>query len=205
MSIASEKVLSRLQKREEPLRKPLSISYKVEHIKNLDILAKAITQHSGQTTTRNMLIEDAIDAFIKETTIVLTEQGIELDIEDDNEFDAVVFPAQMGDDYREAFFDEHEWRYVRVAKERIPKIKYIALYVGAPQSAISHYAVVAQDGFIYVESEKKYKIVLDGDPVELPHPIPLGSASAQAVRSPKYTTLQKLFTANEFRELYSQN
>lgn len=104
-----------------------------------------------------MLIEDAIDAFIKETTIVLTEQGIELDIEDDNEFDTVVFPAQMGDDYKEAFFDEHEWRYVRVAKEKIPKIKYIALYVGTPQSAISHYAVVASEGFVYVESEKKYK------------------------------------------------
>jgi len=53
----------------------------------------------------------------------------------------------MGDDYREAFFDDHEWRYVRVAKKRIPKIKYIALYVGAPQSAICHYAAVAPDGF----------------------------------------------------------
>lgn len=204
MSIVSEKVSARLQKRDEPPRKPLSISYKVEHIKNLDILAKVITQESGQTTTRNMLIEDAIDSFIKETTIFLTEQGIELDIEDENDYDTVVFPAQMGDDYKEAFFDDHEWRYVRVAKKRIPKIKYIALYVGAPQSAICHYAVVAPDGFIYDEDEKKYRIVLAGDPVELPHPIPLGSASAQAVRSPKYTTLQKLFTANEFRELYTQ-
>ncbi len=203
MSIVTEKVSARLKKREEPLRKPLTISYKVEHIKNLDTLAKVISQQSGQTTTRNMLIEDAVDSFIKETTLFLEEQGIELDIEDDNDFDTVIFPAQMNDDYKQAFFDEHEWRYVRIAKQRIPKIKYIALYVGAPQSAICHYATIAPNGFVYDNSEKKYKIILAGDPVELPHPIPLGSASAQAVRSPKYTTLSKLFTANEFRELYS--
>lgn len=202
MSFTSEKISARLQKHEAPPRKPLTISYKVEHIKNLDVLAKVISKQSGQTTTRNMLIEDAIDSFIKETTLFLDEQGIELDIEDDTDFDTVIFPAQNSEEYRQAFFDEHEWRYVRIAKQRIPKIKYIALYVGAPQSAICHYAQVAPNGIVYVKSEKKYRITLAGDPIELPHPIPLGSASSQAVRSPKYTTLSKLFTANEFRELY---
>ncbi|MCI8594130.1 MAG: hypothetical protein HFF09_02600 [Oscillospiraceae bacterium] len=202
MSIVTDKVSERLKKHEEPLRKPLTISYKMEHIKNLDTLAKVISQQSGQTTTRNMLIEDAVDSFIKETTLFLEEQGIELDIEDDNDFDTVIYPAQMNDDYQRAFFDDHEWRYVRVGKKRIDKIKYVALYVGAPQSSVSHYAKVAPNGFVYDKREKKYKIKLAGDPIELPRPIPLGSTPSQAVRTLKYTTLAKLFTANEFCELY---
>lgn len=199
MSTANEKILSRLKKHEEPPRKPLSIPFKVDNIKNLDALAKAMTQYSGQTTTRNMLIEDAVESFIQDATVILNEEGIDLNIESDEDFDTVVFPAQMGEDYEQAFFNDREWRYVRIAKARIPKIKYIALYVGTPQSAICHYAVV--DHFEYEESEKKYRIVFDGEPRELEHPVPLGSASPLAVRSPKYTTLQKLLAANEFREL----
>lgn len=202
MNVANKKILSRLTKVEDEPRKALSIPFKLENIKNLDAIAKAMTRHSGATTTRNMLIEDAIEGFIEEAIIVFNEKGIELDIDDRNDYDTVVLPAQMIDEYMQAFFNDHEWRYARISKDRIPKIKYIALYVGAPQSAVCHYAKVAPNGFIYVESEGKYKILLEGDPVELPNPIPLGTTSPMAVRSPKYTTLQKLFTASEFRELY---
>jgi hypothetical protein len=205
MDAANRKILARLKKVEEDSRKPLSIPFKVDNIRRLDLIAKAMTQHSGVTTTRNMLIEDAVESFIEEAVDILAEEGIELDIDDGNDFDTVIFPAQMGEDYQQAFFDDREWRYVRVAKSKISRIKYIALYVGAPQSAICHYARVASNGFTYVESEGKYKIKLEGDPIALPNPIPLGSASPLAVRSPKYTTLQKLFTASEFRELYTHD
>ena len=205
MSVVNQKILSRLAKAEDTPRKPLSIPFKVENIKNLDAIAKAMTRHSGCTATRNMLIEDAVESFIDEAIVILNEEGIELDIEANDDFDTVVFPAQMGEEQKQAFFDDREWRYVRVSKNKIPKIKYVALYVGAPQSAIHHYAKVSSNGFIYVESEDKYKICFDGDPIELPNPIPLGTTSPLAVRSPKYTTLQKLFTANEFRELYTKD
>ncbi len=205
MSHANNKILARLTKPEEEARKALSIPFKMDIITCLDAIAKAMTRHSGVTTTRNMLIEDAVECFIDEAIEVLAEEGVELDIDDDNDFDTAVFPAQMGEEYRQAFFDDREWRYVRVAKNKIPKIKYIALYVGAPQSAITHYAKVAQDGFVYEPREGKYKIRLEGDPIELPAPILLGAASSLSVRSPKYTTLQKLFTAREFRELYARD
>lgn len=204
MSSVNEKIMSRLKKAEEPQRKSLSIPFKIEDIRNLDAIAKAITQYSDRTTTRNMLIEDAVESFIEDAVSILADEGIDLDVEDNSDFDTVVFPALMDEGYEDAFFNEHQWYYVRVAKFRIPKIRYIALYVGAPQSSIEHYAKVAPNGFIYDEHEKKYRIILDGDPIRLPRPIPLGNAAPMATRSPKYTTLQKLFTATEFRELYSQ-
>ncbi len=205
MSSVNDKLKSRLKKAEEPLRKPLSVPFKLDNIQKLDAIAKAITQHSDRTTTRNMLIEDAIESFIEDAVALLTDEGIELDVTDNSDFDTVVFPARIEEGYEEAFFNEHQWYYVRVAESRIPKIRYIALYVGAPQSAITHYAKVAPNGFQYDKNEKKYRIILDGDPIKLPNPIPLGNASPLAVRSPKYTTLQKLFTAAEFRELYTQD
>lgn len=205
MSSVNDKLKSRLKKAEEPLRKPLSVPFKLDNIQKLDAIAKAITQHSDRTTTRNMLIEDAIESFIEDAVALLTDEGIELDVTDNSDFDTVVFPARIEEGYEEAFFNEHQWYYVRVAESRIPKIRYIALYVGAPQSAITHYAKVAPNGFQYDKNEKKYRIILDGDPIKLPKPIPLGNASPLAVRSPKYTTLQKLFTAAEFRELYTQD
>lgn len=200
MSAANKKIMSRLAKPEETLRKPLSVPFKLENIEKLDAIAKAMTRHSGNTTTRNMLIEDAVESFIDEAIAVFAEEGIDLDIEDNDCFDTIVCPAQMGDEYRQAFFNEREWRFVRVAQQKLDKIKYVALYVSAPQSTISHYAKVAE--FVYDEARKKYRIKLDGDPIQLPNPVPLGSTSPLAVRSPKYTTLQKLFTASEFKDLY---
>ena len=203
MSAANEKIHLRLTRMQETSRKPISIPFKEENIKRLDSLARAMTRHSGTTVSRNMLIEDAVESYIEEAVTIFSEEGIPLDVDEEPAFDTVVFPAKMDEDYMEAFFNDLEWRYVRVDKNKIPRIKYIALYVGAPQSSITHYATVAPGGFEYVPELGKYRIRLQGGPVELPRPVPLGSASPMSVRSPKYTTLQKLMSANEFRELYS--
>ncbi len=202
MSTANSRILSRLQQTVDVPRKMLSIPFKVENISNLDSIAKAMTNHSGNTTTRNMLIEDAIEAFIDEAILTLTENGIELDVAADDDFDTVIFPAQDCDEYRNAFFNECKWYYIRIDKRKIQKIKYIAIYVGAPTSAITHYAKVAPNGFEFIESEQKYCIHLDGAPIQLPAQIPLGSASPLTARSQKYTTIQTLFTAAEYKELY---
>lgn len=202
MSTANERVLSRLKRKEEPQRKTLSIPLKPEHIENLDRLAKAITQHSGITTTRNMLIEDAVESFLEEATATLIDEGIDLDVVCGSTFDTLVLPAQMNRAYEEAWFNDREWRFVRVSKDKIPYIRYITLYVGAPQSAIKHYAEVAPNGFVYDEEQKKYRIRLKGSPIELPHPIPLGSTASALTRSLKYTTLEKLLSANEYRDLF---
>lgn len=131
----------------------------------------------------------------------MEEAGIPLEITDSKDFDTVVFPAQPGREFEEAFFDDREWRFVRVDKAKIPKIQYIALYCGAPESNVSWYSEVAS--FHYEADMGKYRIRLKGEPMKLPRPIPLGNTSPMATRSPKYTTLQKLLAANEFRDLYT--
>ena len=68
MSTANQKIMSRLVKIEENARKALSIPFKPQNIEKLDAIAKAMTKHSGNTTTRNMLIEDAIESYIEEAT-----------------------------------------------------------------------------------------------------------------------------------------
>ena len=213
MSAAGDKILARLQRPDEEVRKPLSIPLKLSSIRRLDDLARVLTQHSGVTTTRNMLIEDAVDSLLEEAAPILESKGIEFTASQADspvsagrladDFDTIVFPAQPGEQYRRAFFTDHEWRFVRVDKRKIPHIRYIALYIGAPQSSIRHYAEVAPDGFHFDPETKKYRIKLNGPPKELPHPIPRGTASPQAVRSAKYTTLERLLSAQDFRSLYA--
>lgn len=149
-----------------------------------------------------MVIEDAVEAYILDANEIFRKNGIELEPlnEEDENYDTVVFPAYE-DGFRETFLDENRWYYVRVRKDRIEKLKYIAVYVGAPRSKITHYAKIAEDGFEYDENEKKYIIHFDGQAIELEHPIPLGSASAASTRAPRYTTLQKLLTAEEYKDL----
>lgn len=203
MASANDRIHARLIRAEEPPRKSLSIPFKSENIQKLDALAKAMTQHSGNTVTRNMLIEDAVESFIEEALTVFSEKDIDLTLNEADDFDTVIFPAQDTEAYRKTFFEDRQWKYVRIDRRKIPKIQYIALYVGAPQSAICHYAKVAQDGFLLDEHLKKYTILLDGDPIALSAPIPLGSATPLATRSAKYTTLQKLLASREYRDLYT--
>jgi len=54
---------------------------------------------------------------------------------------------------------------------------------------------------VYNETEGKYEILLKGEPIELADPIPLGSMSAVATRSPRYTTLEKLLSVREYKDL----
>lgn len=197
-------IRARLSRQEEPERKLYSIPLKPEIMAKMDVIAKALTRSSGRTTTRNMLIEDILHDFVTDAPDILADEGIQLDSPQGGSFDTIICPARMNEDYEHAFFVDHEWRFVKIRKEKLTKIQYIALYVGAPQSSISHYARVAPNGFTFDEAEKGYRIRLDGAPIPLPHPVPKGTASASAVRTMKYTTLEQLLTANDFREAYER-
>lgn len=76
---------------------------------------------------------------------IFEDEGIEVETRNSNDetFDTVVFPAHE-EGFRETFLDENKWYYVRIRKDRIPNLKYIAIYVGAPVSKITHYAKIAK-------------------------------------------------------------
>lgn len=202
MSNIEKSIQKRLKALEIQPKKQIAISLKAECIEQLDAIARTLSRQSGRSTSRNMIIEDAIEAYIQDAMQIFEEEGIEVETESfDNEiFDTVVFPAHE-EGFRKAFLDENKWYYVRIGKDRIPKLKYVAVYVGAPVSKITHYAKIAQKGFEYDEDEKKYIIHFEGQAVELENPVPLGGISAASTRAPKYTTLQKLLTAEQYKEL----
>lgn len=202
MSYIEKTIKKRLVPMEEQSKKQIMISLKSESIEKLDTIARTLSKQSGRSTSRNMVIEDAIEAYIQDAMQIFEEEGIALEEENaDYEFyDTVVFPARE-EGFRKAFLDENQWYYVRIQKDRIPKIRYVAVYVGTPVSKITHYAKVAPNGFQYDDIEKKYRIHFEGQAIVLEHPIPLGGISAASTRAPKYTTLQKLLTAEQYKDL----
>jgi len=61
---------------------------------------------------------------------------------DPSEIDTIVVPARE-DGFEETFIGENRWWAIRIHSSMIPKIKYIAVYRVAPESAITHLAEVA--------------------------------------------------------------
>lgn len=201
MSGFNKLIENRIKKPVEEPKKQVGLSIKIADLEKLELLSTAMSKHAGECITRNQLIYDAIEAYIMEATDYLRQEGIQLDdslLQAD--YDTVVFPAHE-DGFRSVFLGEEQWRYVRVNRHRIPHIRYIAIYVGAPISAITHYAEVAENGFVFDNEEEKYIVKLASAPIKLNAPIPLGAISPAAVRSPKYTTLNKLLHAEKFADL----
>ena len=200
MSNIEKSIQRRLKTLEVQSKKQIAISLKTEYIDQLDAIARTLSKQSGRSTSRNMIIEDAIEAYIQDAMQIFEDEGIKVETQsfDHTDFDTVVFPAHE-EGFRSAFLDENKWYYVRIQKDRLPNLKYIAIYVGAPVSKITHYAKISY--FEYDENEKKYLVYFDGQAMELENPVPLGQISAASTRAPKYTTLQKLLTAEQYSDL----
>lgn len=202
MNSFEEKIASRMKKGEDVPKKQLALLLKTETINQLDMISKAMTKLSGRTSSRNSLIEEALEAYIETSLNMLKKEGIENIeefISEENYFDTVIFPAHK-DGFEEAFLKKKKWYYVRVDASKIDKLKYVCLYVSKPTRAITHYAKIKK--FEYIEEEKKYMIHLKGDPIELSNPIPLGDADPNATRAPRYTKFEKILSSNTFKDLF---
>lgn len=198
MNRANKKILERLEPVKEPEKKQFFLTLPLELTERLDRVAKAMTKASGRSVTRNMLIEDAVEAFLDEAVPTLEERGIALEETEAPDFyDTVVLPAHE-EGFRQVFLTEGSWYPKRVKPERMERIRYVAIYVGKPISAVTHYGKVRE---FVPDGEGKYRMELEGAPVELPHPIPLGGINAASVRAPRYTTLERLLAAEEYKDL----
>lgn len=117
------------------------------------------------------------------------------------DFDLVIFPAQH-EGYQKAFLNENKWYYVRINEKKIPKVKYIACYVGTPISGITHYAEVAKIEKATGEYSGKYIIHFKSSPIELPKTIFLGELNVWAMKSPRYTTLDQLLKIDTLDKIF---
>ena len=112
--------------------------------------------------------------------------------------DTVIVPAKL-DGFRETFLGENAWHAIRISGGMLPKIKYIAAYITQPTSQITHYAPVASIE-VYGE-EGKYKLNFS-EPAKPIGPIPYADAPSGAMQGARYTSFQKLITANKLTDLF---
>lgn len=113
--------------------------------------------------------------------------------------DTIVIPARL-EGFNDGFLGQRAWWAIRVRQARLPQLKYVAAYQVQPVSAVAHYAKVRHLEPYGIEG--KYKVVFDGDPVPLDHPIPFGDAPKGAMQSSRYTTLAKLQAAQTLSDVF---
>ena len=166
-------------------------------LNELDKLTKSINNYTKKTTSRNYLIEIAVDSLIDIYPAVVNEYKKKNEVTN-KEYDTIVCPSWPNG--LETFIGESKWYYIRINKQNIPKIKYIALYLGYPIQQITHYAKVEKFEEVIIKNKKKYIVHLS-DIIKLTNPIILGETPAVATRSIKYTTLEKLLNAKEYDDL----
>jgi len=113
---------------------------------------------------------------------------------DPADIDTIVVPA-LEDGFNEAFLNENRWYQIRIHSSMIPRIKYIAAYRVAPESAITHIAEVKSIEQ-YMDTSKY--IVYFTKPAETIGPIRLlPGGQVKALRSPRYTSRARLLSAQD--------
>ena len=176
-------------------------------IERLDMIAKLFSSVSdSKSFSRNSLIEMSIDKFLSESEQYLREQlGVDVDVlieeEKAKEFDTVIL-SSTGRGFEETFLGEEEqpcWYPCRVSDAREHSLKFIAVYRGQPVSAITHYAKIKE--FKYDPNRNCKVCYFDGDPIELPNKIFLGSKDSCFFIGAKYTSLESLLNAAQADEL----
>lgn len=109
--------------------------------------------------------------------------------------DTIVVPARK-DGFERVFIGENSWYAIRIRSDRIPQLKYIAVYQVAPISAITHLAEIKT--IESVDQSGKYRVVF-ARPAEKIRPIHLGSRSK--IQSPVYCAYERLRTAKDVDDL----
>lgn len=196
-----------LLKNSKTSKKQVAVYLDDAKLERIDMITKIFSSISdSKSFARNTLIEEAIDKYVAESEkFLLEEHGIDVSvlIEDARsaKYDTVILSA-TGRGFEETFLGENEpmcWRPCKISDEREPHLKYIAIYRGQPVSAITHYAKVKE--FQYNEERECKVCYFEGEPIELPHKIPLGTKDSCFFIGAKYTTLESLLNAAKADEL----
>jgi hypothetical protein len=210
-----EKIRGQLhESKEGGAKKQISLLIKEDIITSMDLIShycKEITG-GGYPLSRNQMMEQALEDYIDAYANVLMEdykinirELIETNEEDTSKnqngtgvSDLIVCPA-LHQNFQTIFLGQKQWYSVRINPDKIKDIQWIALYVGSPVSGITHYGKVKD---INKWHDGKYAILLDGNPIKLPHKIILGNSDVMSVRKLRYSTYTKLMAAKQVSDLW---
>ncbi|WP_157667334.1 hypothetical protein [Roseovarius mucosus] len=112
--------------------------------------------------------------------------------------DTLVVPARP-QGFQDVFLGQRKWTNIRLHKDKVQNIVYLAAYVTKPVSAITHYAEVER--IENSEKEGRYTIYFKGSPVEIKH-IGIPKMFGIGLQGPRYTTIEKLLAAHDLNSVF---
>ena len=201
MATQSKDYFSKLLKNSKSTKKQIAVYLDDATVERIDMTIRLFSVVSeAKSFSRNTLIEEAVNKFLDESEEFLyNEMGLsvkdEIEEAKSKKNDTVIF-SSVDRGFEETFLGEVElpcWYPCNCSPERIANLKYIAVYRGAPVSAITHYAKVKE--IKYSEEKECNVCYFEGSPIELPNKIGLGSKPGCFFRGPKYTSIESILNA----------
>lgn len=156
------------------------------------------------------VIRQSSSLFIKDILSLSEDEqkGIEKEIDEiekiksEIEYQDTIIVRARKNGFKKVFIGENSWYSVRINEDRIPFLRYIAVYQTTPVKKITHYAEI-KDIIISPEDSSKKKILFKSEAKELSKKIPLGD-DWNALQSNRYTNFKNLFTSANTDELFSK-
>ena len=115
------------------------------------------------------------------------------------EIDTIVCAAQK-EGFNDVFLRENRWFKIRISPERIPKIKYIAMYESKPIAAIRYVGKVKE--IKPYKNSGKWEVVLEGPATKI-KPIKCPSENPNlAPQGPQYTIKTLIDKASTLEDIF---
>ncbi len=114
--------------------------------------------------------------------------------------DCVIVPAQE-EGFNKVFIGEQRWHAIRIGKDKIKHLKWIAGYQVSPISAVTHIAKIKE--IIPYKDTGKYLVTFDGEAEKLERPIALGGKSSRAPQGPVYIDHEDLIKSQSLEQAFN--
>ena len=116
------------------------------------------------------------------------------------ELDTIVVPARE-EGFNRVFLEENCWYEIKISSSLLPKIKYVAAYQTSPVSAITYYAEVSN--IEKYKDSNNYILYFKDKAIKLENPVKNSAKKSVVLRSPRYTTLNKIKKARSIEDVFS--
>ena len=128
-----------------------------------------------------------------------TQEIISAEIDPENT-DTIIVPAQE-EGFQDTFIGEDCWYAIRINRNMLQKIKYIAAYRVAPTSAITHVAEIEK--IEQYENTNKYILYFKEKAKEINEKKLVSGGTVKAPQGPRYALYEKLIRATNLDEVFS--
>lgn len=196
METLNNNYFDKFLKSNKSLKKQIAVYFDELILERLDSLIKIFSSISdSKSFSRNMLIEEAVSKYIEDAERYLKDEyNIDLNVFIAESYDTVILSSKESG-FEVTFLGEKCWYPCKISESREKNLKYIAIYRGYPESAITHYAKIKE--FRYSNQKGCKVCYFDGEPILLPNKITLGNKDGCFFIGAKYTKLQSLLSAKK--------